>query len=35
MVDTVALKGVHHCLASGKLAGEAIYRVAQGGQAPV
>jgi electron-transferring-flavoprotein dehydrogenase len=25
MVDTVALKGVHHCLASGKLAGEAIY----------
>jgi len=25
MVDTVALKGVHHCIASGKLAGEAIY----------
>ena len=25
MVDTVALKGVHHCLTSGKLAGEAIY----------
>jgi electron-transferring-flavoprotein dehydrogenase len=26
MVDTVALKGVHHCLKSGQLAGEAIYR---------
>ncbi len=26
MVDTVALKGVHHCIQSGKLAGEAIYR---------
>jgi electron-transferring-flavoprotein dehydrogenase len=25
MVDTVALKGVHHCIQSGKLAGEAIY----------
>src|SRR5437763_3026172 len=25
MVDTVSLKGVHHCLTSGKLAGEAIY----------
>ncbi len=25
MVDTAALKGVHHCLMSGKLAGEAIY----------
>ncbi len=25
MVDTVALKGVHHCLQSGKLAAEAIY----------
>jgi electron-transferring-flavoprotein dehydrogenase len=25
MVDTVALKGVHHCLTSGKLAAEAIY----------
>jgi electron-transferring-flavoprotein dehydrogenase len=25
MVDTVALKGVHHCIKSGKLAGEAIY----------
>jgi electron-transferring-flavoprotein dehydrogenase len=25
MVDTVALKGVHHSIASGKLAGEAIY----------
>ncbi|HEV2770777.1 MAG TPA: electron-transfer flavoprotein:ubiquinone oxidoreductase [Solirubrobacteraceae bacterium] len=25
MVDTVSLKGVHHCLTSGKLAAEAIY----------
>jgi electron-transferring-flavoprotein dehydrogenase len=25
MVDTVALKGVHHCLTSGRLAAEAIY----------
>jgi electron-transferring-flavoprotein dehydrogenase len=25
MVDTLALKGVHHCIKSGKLAGEAIY----------
>jgi electron-transferring-flavoprotein dehydrogenase len=25
MVDTVALKGVHHCIKSGKLAAEAIY----------
>ncbi|UGS35042.1 electron transfer flavoprotein-ubiquinone oxidoreductase [Capillimicrobium parvum] len=25
MVDTVALKGVHHCIKSGMLAGEAIY----------
>jgi electron-transferring-flavoprotein dehydrogenase len=25
MVDTVALKGVHHCIRSGKLAAEAIY----------
>jgi electron-transferring-flavoprotein dehydrogenase len=25
MVDTAALKGVHHCIQSGKLAGEAIY----------
>jgi electron-transferring-flavoprotein dehydrogenase len=25
MVDTVALKGVHHCIMSGKLAAEAIY----------
>src|SRR5579859_6262546 len=25
MVDTAALKGVHHCIASGKLAAEAIY----------
>ncbi len=26
MVDTVALKGVHHCIQSGKLAAEAIYK---------
>jgi electron-transferring-flavoprotein dehydrogenase len=26
MVDTVALKGVHHCIQSGKLAAETIYR---------
>jgi electron-transferring-flavoprotein dehydrogenase len=26
MVDTVSLKGVHHCIQSGKLAAEAIYR---------
>ncbi len=26
MVDTAALKGVHHCLKSGRLAAEAIYR---------
>jgi electron-transferring-flavoprotein dehydrogenase len=25
MVDTVALKGVHHCLKAGRLAGEAVY----------
>jgi len=25
MVDTVALKGVHHCIMSGKLAAESIY----------
>src|SRR5437763_11722782 len=25
MVDTAALKGVHHCIKSGKLAAEAIY----------
>jgi electron-transferring-flavoprotein dehydrogenase len=25
MVDTIALKGVHHCIQSGKLAAEAIY----------
>jgi electron-transferring-flavoprotein dehydrogenase len=30
MVDTVALKGVHHCIESGKLAGEAIYRSLKG-----
>ncbi|MBO0768680.1 MAG: 4Fe-4S dicluster domain-containing protein [Solirubrobacterales bacterium] len=26
LVDAVALKGVHHCIQSGKLAGEAIYK---------
>ena len=26
MVDTVALKGVHHCIKSGILAGEALQR---------
>ncbi len=26
MVDTVALKGVHHCIKAGQLAGEAIYQ---------
>ena len=30
MVDTVALKGVHHCIQSGKLAGEAIYDTPEG-----
>ena len=32
MVDTVALKGVHHCLQSGKLAAEAIYTSLKGSQ---
>jgi electron-transferring-flavoprotein dehydrogenase len=32
MVDTVALKGVHHCLKSGKLAAEAIFRSLKSGQ---
>jgi electron-transferring-flavoprotein dehydrogenase len=32
MVDTVALKGVHHCIQSGKLAAEAIYRSLQTGE---
>ncbi|MGA9857714.1 MAG: electron-transfer flavoprotein:ubiquinone oxidoreductase [Solirubrobacteraceae bacterium] len=31
MVDTVALKGVHHCIKSGKLAAEAIYESLKGG----
>src|SRR3954451_899320 len=31
MVDTVALKGVHHCINSGILAGEAIYRTLKAG----
>ncbi len=32
MVDTVALKGVHHCIQSGKLAGEAIYAALKSGR---
>jgi electron-transferring-flavoprotein dehydrogenase len=32
MVDTVALKGVHHCIKSGILAGEAIYRSLKNGE---
>jgi electron-transferring-flavoprotein dehydrogenase len=32
MVDTVALKGVHHALLSGKLAGEAIYAALKRGE---
>jgi electron-transferring-flavoprotein dehydrogenase len=32
MVDTVALKGVHHCIQSGKLAAEAIYRSLKTGE---
>jgi electron-transferring-flavoprotein dehydrogenase len=32
MVDTVALKGVHHCLLSGRLAGEAIYNALSRGE---
>jgi electron-transferring-flavoprotein dehydrogenase len=32
MVDTVALKGVHHSIKSGFLAGEAIYRALKNGQ---
>jgi electron-transferring-flavoprotein dehydrogenase len=31
MVDTVALKGVHHCIQSGILAGEALYRTLKAG----
>jgi electron-transferring-flavoprotein dehydrogenase len=31
MVDTVALKGVHHCIQSGKLAAEAIYAALKNG----
>jgi electron-transferring-flavoprotein dehydrogenase len=31
MVDTAALKGVHHCLKSGKLAAEAIYSALKSG----
>ncbi|WP_249009203.1 electron-transfer flavoprotein:ubiquinone oxidoreductase [Conexibacter sp. DBS9H8] len=34
LVDTVSLKGVHHCIQSGKLAAEAIYRSLKG-QAPL
>src|SRR5205823_8330502 len=32
MVDTVALKGVHHCLKSGKLAAETIYEQLRSGE---
>ncbi|MEO8969516.1 MAG: electron-transfer flavoprotein:ubiquinone oxidoreductase, partial [Solirubrobacteraceae bacterium] len=32
MVDTAALKGVHHCIKSGILAAEAIYRSLQNGE---
>jgi electron-transferring-flavoprotein dehydrogenase len=32
MVDTVALKGVHHCIKSGILAGEAIYNALKNGK---
>jgi electron-transferring-flavoprotein dehydrogenase len=32
MVDTAALKGVHHCINSGKLAAEAIYRSLKNGE---
>jgi len=35
MVDTVALKGVHHSVLSGKLAGEAIYAALKRGDASV
>jgi len=31
MVDTMALKGVHHCIKSGSLAGEAIYEALKSG----
>ena len=33
MVDTAALKGVHHCIKSGMLAAEAIYALAEGRRA--
>jgi electron-transferring-flavoprotein dehydrogenase len=32
MVDTVSLKGVHHCINSGKLAGEAIFDALKSGE---
>jgi electron-transferring-flavoprotein dehydrogenase len=32
MVDTAALKGVHHCIKSGILAGEAIYKALKSGE---
>jgi electron-transferring-flavoprotein dehydrogenase len=31
MVDTISLKGVHHCIRSGMLAGESIYRTLKSG----
>ena len=35
MVDTVALKGVHHCIRSGMLAAESIYRALKAGSTDV
>src|SRR6185437_11961079 len=35
MVDTVALKGVHHCINSGMLAAESIYRALKAGSTDV
>jgi electron-transferring-flavoprotein dehydrogenase len=32
MVDTVSLKGIHHCITSGKLAGETIYAALKRGE---
>ncbi len=32
MVDTMALKGVHHCIKSGMLAAESIYAAIKRGQ---
>jgi electron-transferring-flavoprotein dehydrogenase len=35
MVDTMALKGVHHCIKSGILAGEAIYNALKNGESGI